>query len=87
VGIVTRPELVRAFSRSDEEVPRDVRERVAQAALWLDENEVEVRLDEGEAVLTGRVRSRGDAEALSAIAAGVPGVVNVRSELSSSGES
>jgi CBS domain-containing protein len=83
VGIVTRADLVRAFVRSDEQIAADVREQVElQQALTNDASIVDVAVTSGEAVLTGAVRRRTDAEVLPRLVRLVPGVVDVRSQLS-----
>ena len=83
VGIVSRADLVRAFARSNDEVLADVREQVElHQALNGESDLVKVDVNDGEAVLTGAVRRRSDAEALPRLVRLVPGVVDVRSELS-----
>ena len=63
VGIVTRADLVRAFARSDEEIAADAREQLAlQQALEGDRDAVGIEVRDGEAVLTGAVRRRSNAE-------------------------
>jgi CBS domain-containing protein len=82
VGIVTRADVVRAFARLDEAIRVEIAEAVAiQQGLVLDDSPVEVTVHGGEAVLTGTVRRRSQAEILPKVAEGVPGVVAVRSEL------
>lgn len=82
VGIVTRADLVRAFARTDDEVADEVREALAlQEAMSFGRGPIEVRVDAGEATLTGTVRTREDAEVLTNATAKVPGVVGVRSEI------
>jgi osmotically-inducible protein OsmY len=49
--------------------------------MRLDKKAVQIRVEEGEVVLTGGLHRRSEAEAVSALAAGVPGVVGVRSSL------
>jgi CBS domain-containing protein len=82
VGIVTRADLVRAFARPDAEVVHEIRDEVIRRSMWLDANALEVKVDDGEVVLRGRLEQRSDAELLPRLAARVPGVVSVRSELS-----
>lgn len=83
VGIVTRADLVRAFARSNEEILAEAREQVElHQALNGESDLVELAVTDGEAVLTGAVRRRSDAEALPRLVRLVPGVVDVRSELS-----
>jgi CBS domain-containing protein len=82
VGIVTRADLVRAFARSDADVVADVREVVAlQKELGSEYGPVGISIEEGQVTLTGQVRRRAVAETLPWAARGVPGVVDVRSEL------
>jgi CBS domain-containing protein len=83
VGIVSRADIVRAFARSDDRVLAEVREQVELHQALNGESELlEVDVKDGEAVLTGAMRRRSDAEALSRLVRMVPGVVDVRSELS-----
>jgi CBS domain-containing protein len=82
VGIVTRADLVRAFARSDEEIAEEIRDALAlQEAMSFDRGPVEVRVEAGAATLTGTVRRQDDAKVLSKVAAKVPGVVTVRSDI------
>jgi CBS domain-containing protein len=81
VGIVTRADLVRAFVRPDDELEREIREDVAESALWIDPSQLEITVQEGAVTLAGEVERRVDAELLERFAATVPGVVSVRSQL------
>jgi CBS domain-containing protein len=82
VGIVTRADLVRAFARSDEEIAEEIREAVAlQEAMSFGIAPIEVRVEAGEATLSGTVPSHDDAVALADVAGNVPGVVSVRSDI------
>jgi osmotically-inducible protein OsmY len=81
-GIVTRSDIVRAFARTDEAIEREVREAIDfQEALVHDGSPVAVAVADGEAILTGSVRAHSQADRLAQVAAGVPGVMAVRSEL------
>lgn len=79
IGIVTRTDLVRAFARDDEEIEREIRKLLE--TLWLDEPDLELRIDRGEVQLTGQMRRRSDAQVLAQLTRRVPGVVDVRSTL------
>lgn len=81
VGIVTRTDLVRAFTRSDEQIERELREEVLERTLWLDRDAVEVEVKSGAVKLTGVLRSRTSAALLERMVARIPGVVAVTSEL------
>jgi osmotically-inducible protein OsmY len=82
VGIVSRADLVRAFVRSDEEIAADTREQVSlQQALAGDLDGVGVEVTDGDVVLTGSVRRRSDAELIPQMVRHIPGVVDVRADL------
>lgn len=81
VGIVTRADLVRLFTRSDEEIARDIRQDVVKR-LWVAPERIEVEVEQGEVVLRGEVDTEVEAELLAKRIPLVAGVVGVRSELS-----
>jgi CBS domain-containing protein len=81
VGIVTRSDLVRAFTRTDEEIQREIREDVILRTLWAEPSAVSVEVGAGEVVLEGRVDSEDIAGLIEAYALRVPGVVSVDSKL------
>ncbi len=81
VGIVTRADLVRLFTRSDEEIARDIRQDVVKR-LWIAPERVEVDVEQGEVVLRGEVDTEVEAALLEKRIPLVAGVVGVRSELS-----
>ena len=83
VGIVSRADVVRAFARSDDQVCAEAREQVELHQALNGESElVDVAGKYGEAVVTGAHRRRSDAGARARLVRIVPGVVEVRSELS-----
>lgn len=79
VGIVTRGDLVRVFTRTDGEVERELREDVLERMMWIDPGKVAVDVENGVAALSGRLPTRRDVELLNKLAARVPGVVAVES--------
>ena len=81
VGIVTRADLVRLFTRSDEEIARDIRRDVVKR-LWIAPERIEVDVEHGEVVLRGEVDTEVEAGLLEKRIPLVAGVVGVRSELS-----
>ena len=81
VGIVSRADLVRLFTRSDEEIAREILDAVAGRMLWIATDTLEVEVEHGEVVLRGELDTEGDATLLERYAALVPGVIGVRSEL------
>jgi CBS domain-containing protein len=82
VGLVSRADLVRAFARSDEQIAGEIRDQVDYFLTLVDDlSRVEVSVEDGEVVLRGTVRRRSSADALAAVIARIPGIVDVRSEL------
>ena len=81
VGIVTRADLVRAFTRTDEEIVEEIRTEILRRTLWLEPGAVQIRVEDGVVELTGEVETKTDAELLPLLVERVPGVVSVRAEL------
>ena len=81
VGIVTRSDLVRAFTRSDTEIALDIRDGVIRSTLWLGGTEPDVAVEDGVVTLSGEVERRSDVELLELFTARVPGVVSVESNV------
>ncbi len=81
VGIVTRADLVRAFTRTDLEIERELREDVLARTLWVEPGRVELEVRNGVVTLAGRLHTRTDAELLGRLAARVPGVLSVECEV------
>jgi len=79
VGIVTRGDLVRAFARTDAELEEELKQDVLQRVMWIDPGKVAVNVENGVAMLTGRLPIRSDVEMLNKLAGRVPGVVAVES--------
>jgi len=79
VGIVTRADLVRAFTRTDAEIERELKEDVLERMMWIDTGKVEVAVQDGRAALSGRLQRRSDVVLLNSLVARVPGVVAVES--------
>ena len=82
VGIVTRADLVRLYTRSDEEIAREIREDVAGRLLWIASERLDVEVERGEVVLRGQVDTELEAELLEKRVRLVPGVVGVDNDLS-----
>jgi CBS domain-containing protein len=82
VGIVSRGDLVRAFTRSDEEIRREIEADVLRRTLWIeDPSAIRVTVENGVVTLQGAVASASDAELLPRFVQRVPGVVRVTAEL------
>jgi CBS domain-containing protein len=81
VGIVTRADLVRAFTRTDAQIERELREDVLARTMWVEPGRVELDVRNGVVTLTGRLHTRTDAELLDRLAGRVPGVLSVESDV------
>ena len=81
VGIVSRADLVRAFTRTDEEIGDEIRNEIVTRTLWLAPDAVEITVERGNVVLAGQVETANDAELLPIFVERVPGVVSVSTEL------
>src|SRR5262245_14724128 len=79
IGIVTRADLVRAFSRTAEQIADEIRRDVIAETLLLPPDDVTVTVTGGEVTLAGRVQLKHDAEMLPRLVRRVAGVVGVQS--------
>jgi len=85
VGILSRGDLMRAFARSDAEIEEDIRQEVLLHSLSMSPDELDIEVDGGEITLRGEVDAEFLAELLPPEIQRVPGVVAVRSELTTRG--
>jgi CBS domain-containing protein len=83
VGIVSRSDLVRAYARSDDEIEREIRERVLPEWYLLQPEAVSVDVRNGEVSLVGMVETRMDLDELPRRIRQVPGVISVIDSLTS----
>ncbi|MEX2210984.1 MAG: CBS domain-containing protein [Gaiellaceae bacterium] len=87
LGIVTRADLVRAFTRSDDEIAEEIREGVLKRTLWVDPSLFELSVRDGEVELAGELDTSADGVVLAKLVEKVPGVVSVRSAVTYRAES
>jgi CBS domain-containing protein len=81
IGIVTRADLVRAFTRSDTEIESEIRKELISRTFWLAPTDLEIRVRAGEVTIAGEVDTKSDAELLPELIGQVPGVVSVDAKL------
>ncbi len=81
VGIVSRPDLLKVFLRSDESIRREVVEDLIEKTLWIDHRAVEVEVRAGVVVLTGELETKSLTELVARRVAAVEGVVGVDGRL------
>ena len=82
VGIVTRADIVRAFTRSDAELVDEIRGDILRRTFWLEPGSVAVDVVDGHVTLRGEVETEADQELLPHFVARVPGVISVDADLS-----
>lgn len=81
VGLVSRADLVRAFTREDEDIADEIRTEILRRTLWLHPGAVKVTVADGSVTLAGDVETETDAELLPLFVSRVPGVVSVEATL------
>lgn len=83
VGILTRADVVRAFTRSDEEIAAEIEGEIVRRTLWLEPGSVTLAVLDGNVTIEGEVETDADAELLPVFISRVPGVVSVRANVRS----
>lgn len=81
VGILTRADIVRAFTRDDTELACEIRDDILRRTFWVEPGCVTVTVDDGFVRLVGEVETEADTEMLPIFVSRVPGVVGVRADL------
>jgi CBS domain-containing protein len=81
VGILTRADIVRAFTRSDGELADEIRDDILRRTFWAEPGSVSVAVSEGRVSLAGEVETEADKEMLPLFVSRVPGVVSVSADL------
>jgi CBS domain-containing protein len=83
VGILTRSDIVRAFTRTDGELAGEIQEDVLRKTFWTEPGSVSVEVVDGRVTLAGEVETEEDMEMLPLFVSRVPGVVSVHADLRS----
>jgi CBS domain-containing protein len=81
VGILTRADVVRAFTRTAAEIADEIREEIFRRTLWLEPGSVSMDVVEGVVRIEGEVETEADAELLPVFVSRVPGVVSVSADV------
>jgi CBS domain-containing protein len=82
VGIVSRSDVLRLFLRADEDIRREVRDKVLLRTLWIDPENITVEVAQGVVTLGGTLDRRSTIALVVEIVQSVAGVVDVVSHLS-----
>ncbi|WP_370147138.1 CBS domain-containing protein [Streptacidiphilus sp. EB129] len=81
IGVVSRGDLLRVFLRHDTAIREEIRHDVIARLLRLSVDEVGVRVHDGQVTLSGTLKHRSVAAALTGLCRGVDGVVSVTEDL------
>jgi CBS domain-containing protein len=81
VGIVSRSDIVGAFTKPDDVIEDEVREDLIRRLLFLDPELVRVSVDDGVVTLEGELENRTEAHLLEELSRRIAGVVRVESRL------
>lgn len=81
VGIISRADVVNAFTKPDEVIEDEIREDIVRRLLFLDPEDVGVAVVDGVVTLEGEMENRTEAHLLEELTRRVEGVVRVDSKL------
>jgi CBS-domain-containing membrane protein len=81
IGIVSRADLLKAFTRSDESIHRDITENIIKKALFIDPRAVHVIVTNGFVRLIGELETKSLCRLLEKMVQRVEGTVGMNSEL------
>jgi CBS domain-containing protein len=81
IGIVSRADVVGAFTKPDDVIQDEVREDLIRRLLFLDPELVEVSVSDGVVTLEGELENRTEAHLLEELSRRIAGVVRVESRL------
>ena len=81
IGIVSRADIMAAFTRSDAAIETEIRDGILQRMLFLEPSVIEVSVTDGVVALKGELTKRSDVRLLSALTERVDGVVRIDDRL------
>ncbi len=81
VGLISRSDIMRAFTRSDDEIIDEIT-GVMRKILWIDPNRARMTSVDGHVVLRGQLETRSDVNLLEEMVRRVDGVVSVENHMS-----
>jgi len=81
IGVISRADVVNAFTKPDDVIEDEVREDIVRRLLFLDPQSVDVAVDDGVVTLRGELENRTEAQLLEELTRRIAGVVRVRSRL------
>ena len=81
IGVISRADIVNAFTKPDEVIEDEVREDIVRRLLFLEPDAVDVSVKEGVVILSGELENRTEAHLLEELTRRIAGVVRVVSNL------
>ncbi len=81
VGIISRADVVNAFTKPDDVIEDEVREDIIRRLLFLDPDPIGVAVSDGVVVLEGELETRTEVELLVELSSRIAGVVKVEDRL------
>lgn len=81
VGLLSRADMLRAFTRADQDIIDEITEHVIARVMWLDPAKVKVASTDGNVVLSGHLENRSDATLLLELTRRLDGVASVTDRL------
>jgi CBS domain-containing protein len=81
LGIISRLDVVAAFTRPDEIIEDEIREDLLRRVLFVDPDDISVDVTNGIVTLSGEIGTRNEARLLAELARRLDGVVKVQTDL------
>lgn len=81
-GVISRHDIVEAFTRPDEVIEDEIREDVIRRLLFLDPDSIDVRVEDGVVMMAGELPTRSDVRLLEEMVRRLDGVIRTESSLS-----
>lgn len=81
IGVISRSDILKVFTRTDEEIKRQILDRVVGEVVMPDTADLEVEVENGKVFLSGTVATRTESLLLSELSKAVDGVIALDSKL------
>lgn len=81
LGVLSRADIVAVFTRPDEIIEDEIREDLIRRVLFVDPDQVDVRVENGVVTFLGTIGTRTEARLLEELARRLDGVLRVESHL------
>lgn len=81
LGVISRADIVNAFTKPDEVIEDEIREDIVRRLLFLDPAVVQVSVKDGVVSLTGQLENRTEAHLLEELTRRIDGVIRVDSQV------